>query len=279
VAGVCGYYAAASVPSLRERLVGESGYPQNFAGWTVLADAVAERRATMPPGTRILADNFKVGAELGFALGQPNIRVLPHPLNHKHGRSPQLRLWNLTARRREALGRHPLLLVVGASEVELKSLPWQYHALCRRVGPLPAPQVVNVDHGAQRFLLFALGRARAPGPCTTPAIAWIDQPLAGERVEDRFDVSGWAFKDGVGLSGVEITLDGQPVARSRYGLVNQRPESAWPMSNDPQHPRVGFSAQVDVSGVAVGRHWLGLRLHGRDGSVEDWSEQPLDIVR
>ena len=26
-----------------------------------------------------------------------------------------------------------------------------------------------------------------------------------------------------------------------------------------------------------GRHWLGLRLHGRDGSVEDWAEQPIDL--
>jgi hypothetical protein len=29
----------------------------------------------------------------------------------------------------------------------------------------------------------------------------------------------------------------------------------------------------------AGRHWLGLRLHGRDGSVEDWAEQPIDIGR
>jgi 4-amino-4-deoxy-L-arabinose transferase-like glycosyltransferase len=276
---VCGYYAAASVPSLRARIAGEKGYPQNFAGWSTLAASVREMRATMPADTRIVADNFKVGAELGFALGDADIPVLPHPLNRKHGRAPQLRLWKLAVQRRQDVGRHPLLLVVGTSEVEYKHLLKQYHALCMRIGPLPAPHVVNVDHGAQRFLLFALGRRPARGPCTTPAMAWIDEPLAGDRVDDSFDVTGWAFKDGVGLDGVEVTLDGKPVGHARYGLEDRAPQSFWPISSDPNHPRVGFRAHVELHGVAAGRHWLGLRLHGSDGSVETWSEQPLEIVR
>jgi hypothetical protein len=31
--------------------------------------------------------------------------------------------------------------------------------------------------------------------------------------------------------------------------------------------------------MTAGRQWLGLRLHGRDGSVEDWAEQPIEIRR
>jgi hypothetical protein len=53
----------------------------------------------------------------------------------------------------------------------------------------------------------------------------------------------------------------------------------WKISSDPHHPDVGFRAQVDARGLAPGRHWLGLRLHASDGSVEDWSEQPLDLRR
>jgi hypothetical protein len=278
VLAMLGYYAVASIPSLREQAAGEKGYPHNFAGWTPLAAAVRDMRAGMPADTRIVADNFKAGAELGFALGDANIAVLPHPLNVKHGRAPQLRLWGLDARDRARFGSHPLLLVVGASEVELKNLPDQYHALCARLGPLPPPRVVNVDHGSQRFLLFALGRTAASGACTTPAMAWIDQPLAGDRVDGTFDVSGWAFKDGIGLEGVEVLLDGIPVARATYGIDDAGPRRFWPVSSDPHHPKVGFRARVDAS-LAPGRHWLGLRLHGSDGSVETWSEQPVEIVR
>ncbi|MFL6592895.1 MAG: ArnT family glycosyltransferase [Luteimonas sp.] len=274
-----GYYTAASIPAVREQAAGEKGYPHNFAGWTPLAAAVRTLRAGMPADTLIVADNFKAGAELGFALGDANIAVLPHPLNRKHGRAPQLQLWGLHAEGRRELGPHPLLLVVGASEVEYKNLLQQYHALCARVGPLPPPHVVNVDHGSQRFLLFALARTAAPGPCSTPAMAWIDQPLADNRVDSDFDVTGWAFKDGIGLQGVEVTLDGKPISRAHYGLIQAGPKRYWPISNDPHHPRVGFSAHIDASRVEPGRHWLGLRLQGSDGSVESWSETPIIVVR
>jgi hypothetical protein len=231
----------------------------------------------MPPDTRLVADNFKDGAELGFALDDPRIAVLPHPLNRKHGRAPQLRLWGLRVEDRSELGARPLLLVVGASEVEYKNLLSQFHELCRRVGPLPPPRVVNVDHGSQRFLLFALGRQRGTGPCVTPAMAWVDQPASGTTVGRSFDVSGWAFKEGVGLRQVMVMLDGLPVATAQYGLPNPGVGIFWKQSTDPQQPNVGFQAHVDGRSVQPGRHWLGLRLFGRDGSVEDWSEEPITI--
>jgi len=90
-------------------------------------------------------------------------------------------------------------------------------------------------------------------------------------------VQGWAFKEGVGLKGVEVLIDGKPVTKAEYGKPEPGVAAFWRISNDPQHPRVGFRADVDASGLSPGRHWLGLRLHGNDGSVEDWEEQPIDI--
>ncbi len=278
VLAMLGYYVAVSVPDLRARSAGEKWYPSNFAGWDELARAVRARRAAMPPGTRIVADNFKVGAELGFALDDPRIAVLDHPINHKHGRAPQLRLWGLQSPGRTQWGQDPVLLVVGASEVEYKNLLRRYHALCAMVGPLPPPQVLNIDHGRQRFALFALDGAPRPGPCATPAMAWVDAPAAGARVGRSFPVRGWAFKDGVGLARVEVMLDGRVVAQAEYGQPLPGVREFWELSNDPQHPAVGFSAQVTLDAEPPGRHWLGLRLHGRDGSVEDWAEQPVMVA-
>lgn len=274
-----GYYVAVASSHWREENAAQKWYPSNFAGWQPLADAVRKRLETMPPGTRLVADNFKIGAELGFALGDARIPVLDHPINHKHGRAPQLRLWGLQTPGGEAWGDAPVLLVVGATEVKFRDLPERFHRLCEMVGPLPPAQVLNIDHGAQRFLLFAL-QERRDGPCTTPAMAWIDAPVAGARLGPRFDVHGWAFKDGVGLSGVEVTLDGRVVARATYGRDFPGLQQVWPMSNDPQHPKVGFDVRVDLgsAGIAPGRHWLGLRLLGRDGSVETWSEQPVVLT-
>ena len=283
---VMGYYVAVSLPEVRARAAAEKWYPSNFAGWDQLAETVRLERAQMPAGTRLIAGSFKIGAELGFALGDPRIPVLDHPLNIKHGRAPQLRLWNLEAGPRGSWASQfgpdwanaPVLLVVASSDVPYKHLLQRYHHLCELLGPLPPPRVVNIDHGRQRFLLFRLDSALpTSGVCTTPAMAWIDSPVSGADVQRDFEMHGWAFKDGVGLKRVEVLVDGRPVTDLAYGLDRTGLAEFWQISNDPHHPRVGFGGRVDLGDLPSGRHWLGMRLHGIDGSVEEWPEQPIDL--
>ena len=271
-----GYYAAVSTPQLRARSAGEKWYPSNFAGWEPLVDAVRQARASMAPGTRVVAGDFKIGAELGFGLRETGIQVLDHPLNTKHGRAPQLALWGLTTNGRADWGDAPVLLVVSATDVAYKDLLKHYQTLCARVGPLPPAEVLNIDHGRQRFLLFKLDAPRT-GPCTLPAMAWIDTPLPGAAAAGTLDITGWAFKDGVGVARVEVLIDGRPIGDAVYGLPNPGVATYWQVSTDPAHPNVGFAASLDIRALPPGRHWLGLRVHGRDGSVETWAEQPVRI--
>ncbi|KAF1687510.1 hypothetical protein B1992_02250 [Pseudoxanthomonas broegbernensis] len=273
--GLC---LALASPSLRAASAGGKHYPRNFAGWKPLATAVRSELQAMPPGTRVLAGDFKLGAELGFALGDPDIAVLDHPLNHAHGRAPQLRLWKLQA---DAPPPVPTLLVLAPGHLPFRQWLQHYHGLCARLGPLPpVRRTVMADHGAQRFLLLHLPPAPAAAAgtaCSVPAMAWIDAPARRQAVPLRFEVNGWAFKDGPGLSRVEITLDGAVVAEAEYGF--RFPVDAYfPQSTDPNQPHVGFRALVDVPASQAGRRWLGLRLHGADGSVEEWPEQPVDVM-
>lgn len=267
------YYLVASSPGLREQLAGDKYYPRNFAGWAPLADEVRKELAGMPPGTRVLAGNFKVGAELGFQLRDPRIEVLRHPLNDKHGRTAQLGLWGLL---HDGQRDGPMLLVLSPSDQRYRDLLERYHDICAQVGPLPPPRVVSQDHGYQRFLLFKLPAQRIDGPCVTPAMAWVDAPLQDEKVAGRMEVRGWAFKDGVGLSRVELLIDGQPVDDAVYGRAYDI-TAAWKISTDPQHPRVAFDATLDTRQLAPGKHWLGMTLYGNDGSVEQWQEQSFIV--
>lgn len=278
VIGMLGYYLIASVPAWRERTASSKHYPYNFAGWDELAARVRRAQARMPEGTRLLADNFKIGAELGFHLGDADIAVLDHPLNRKHGRAPQLRLWQLD--QIDAEGR-PTLLIVSSTDVKLRDLLAHYQSLCERLGPLPAPEVVNVDHGGQRFLLFALDGKPKQGTCVTPAIAHINSPSHDARTADRFEVTGWAIKEGTGVAGVVITLDGEPVAQAEYGGLDQWLVQSFygGRSKDPNVPRIAFRAQVDASRLPPGRYWLGLEIVGADGSRERWAEQPVILGR
>lgn len=268
-----GYYLMASTPVVREQLAGYKYYPRNFAGWEPLAAAVRDELDSMPPGTRVLAGNFKVGAELGFQLRDASIEVLRHPLNDKHGRTAQLGLWGLL---HDGQRDAPMLLVLSPSDQRYRDLLERYHDVCAQVGPLPPPRVVSNDHGYQRFLLFKLPAERAPGPCVTPAMAWIDSPLPQAEVPDTLEVRGWAFKDGVGLARVVLLVDGTPVGEAVYGRSFDI-TPAWKISTDPQHPHVAFDGRIDTRALAPGRHWLGMELHGNDGSVERWQEQAFVV--
>ena len=270
------YYAMA-LPSLQS-VGGERGdlRPAHFAGWRQLDEAVEEKLRSMPADTVLLAGNFKLGAQLGHARNQPDIPVLAHPLNQKHGRAAQLANWGLLHDAFDTARSGSTLLVANTGDVAPRELLAYYHQLCRQLGYLPPPRVLNIDHGRERFLLFALEPSDAGGPCVTPALAYVDAPVPGAVTGAAFEVAGWAFKDGVGLDKVEVLLDGRVAAQARYGEAKPGIAAFWRISTDPNHPNVYFRARVEA--VSPGVHWLGLRLHGADGSVEDWSEQRI-IVR
>ncbi len=279
-----GYYLLLSIPAWRAQQAGSKYYPYNFAGWSELAQAVREERASMPAGTTLLADNFKIGAELGFALGDADVAVLDHPLNHKHGRAPQLQLWQLQEMRTR---KPPMLLIASSSDVKFRELVDHYADLCRQVGPLPPPRVVNIDHGAQRWLLFRFPAwpGTDAGMCGAPAQAYFDVPKNNAQVPAHFEVSGWAIKDAVGVRAVTVTLDGKPVAEAHYGDIDDLPVAFYAQrSRDPhllegRSPRVGFHARVDAAGFAPGTHWLGMVVHGNDGRDEVWEERAIRIAR
>ena len=274
--GALAYYALALLPAYTTGFLRSELRPPHFSGWDQLDAAVATRLRTLPPDTRLLAGNFKIGAQLGHARNQPDIPVLAHPLNEKHGRAAQLANWGLLREDLRAGPNPPLLVVANTGDVAPKDLLEYYHTLCRQLGPLPSPEVLNIDHGRERFLLFAIPDEARNGPCITPALSYIDVPAPGARVAAAFDVAGWAFKDGVGLARVEVLLDGRVVAHARYGEANPGIAAFWKTSTDPNHPNVYFRARIERA--APGAHWLGLRMHGADGSVEQSAEQRI-VVR
>ena len=270
---VIAYLAAVAQPAGRQWLATGSLYADNFSGWDVAADRVRRELAKMPPDTRLVADNFKLGAQLAFALDRDDIAVLPHPLNDKHGRAVQLANWGLLSPGREAWGEAPVLLVVEDTARPLKHRLDGYRELCRRAAGLPPPQVANVDHGRKRFLLFQPSAAATT--CSTPALAWLESPAPGAVVGDSLELSGWALKEGVGLDRVEVTVDGRAVGDAELVPLGPDVLAYWGVADGADG--AGFRARIDLSGQHDGDTWLGLVLHGRDGSVEAWPEQRLTV--
>jgi 4-amino-4-deoxy-L-arabinose transferase-like glycosyltransferase len=269
------FLLVASQPVLRSALADSRFYPKDFAGWQEISSTLA--RKNLPAESKIVASDFELGAELAFALGRKDIQVLDSPLNHKHGRAAQLAMWKLQFDDLAQAGGQPVLLVVDDSATPMKNRLLAYHRLCSVFGALPSAEVVSVDHGRKRYLIYRIDAGGKRSACSAPALAWIDAPSARGSVPARFIVQGWAFKEGEGLSRIEVTLDGTSIASAAYGLPMPHVAEYWKISNDLNHPRVGFRAVVDASDFSPGPHWLGLRLHGVDGSIESWPEQRIRI--
>lgn len=263
LAALLAFAGVAAVPALRATLADSRWYPDNFAGWDEIAQATRGLE-------RVAADNFMLGAQLAFARSEPRLPILDHPLNHKHGRAVQLALWGQGT---AAPPRDTGWLVIEDTAVALRDRLVHRQHLCQRLGDLPLAFTAEIDHGRKRFLVVDLVKRGAR--CVQPALAWIDAPAQGARVESGFDVAGWAFKDGAGIARVEVTLDGRVVAQARYGTPRPHVAVYWRNSQDPAHPDVGFAARIE--GAPAGEHWLGLVLHGKDGSVERWPQQRIRI--
>jgi hypothetical protein len=186
----------------------------------------------------------------------------------------QLRLWGLQL---DSAPAHAAWFVLDDAATSFRLRLQQYHRQCAVFGALPPARTLSVDHGRKRYLLYRYDPAQARAGCAAPALAWLDTPTAGQRLPAKFHLSGWAFKDATGLDRVQVLLDGKAVADAHYGLPMPGVADYWRISTDPQHPRVGFEADVDATGQAPGKHWLGLRLYGRDGSIQDWREQQVRL--
>jgi hypothetical protein len=263
------FLAAASSASMRAHLADSRLYPADVAGGpAILADARG-----WPRDRPWIAGDFELAAQLAFADPARDIRVLDSPLNRKHGRAVQLALWGVD--RLPATG--PVLLAIEDSATPMKHRLVHYHALCSRFGPLPPARVVSADQGRKRYFVYLLDLPASPGPCIAPALSYIDAPAPRQAVSRRVEASGWAFKEGVGLRRVEVLVDGRAVARAAYGAPMPGVAAYWRVSTDPHHPRVGWRASLDLRGLPAGRHWMGLRLHGADGSVEDSPQQSFRL--
>ncbi len=269
-----GFLLAASSPALRLQLADTRLYPNDFAGWQEVA-ALARTLAADRPW---IAGDFELAAQLAFATGRRDVLVLDSPLNHKHGRAAQLELWRLRWTPAATRGR-PALLLIDDSATPMKSRLRLYQDLCRQFGALSKARELQVDRGRKRYLVYELPAAPATGACVAPALSWVDSPSPKQKLPEYFSVRGWAFKEGVGIAAVEVMIDGRVQAQARYGDSMPQVTEYWQVSRDPNQPKVGFHVEVDASGLKSGKHWLQLRLHGRDGSVEHGPAQSLSLQR
>ncbi|MHC1479205.1 ArnT family glycosyltransferase [Frateuria aurantia] len=136
-------------------------YPAPFRGWNQAALMMARLQR---PGQVLVADNFILAAELEFAGdGTPPVYVMDSPLNTRHGRAPQLALWQRDLPALQlALAGHEALLAVDETALRER---WRWPALEHLCGELATVRPLarlELDQGRRRFAFYAV-RLVLPG--------------------------------------------------------------------------------------------------------------------
>lgn len=171
---VLAYLGMAGTRAGADALTGFKAFPDNFVGWRESGAAVRASLRDAPAGSVLVADNFMLAAEIDFQLdGRRPVYALDSPLNTKHGRAPQLAVWQLDG---EALrARHagaPMLLAVEETGLRERQRPHWLGGLCRRIEKPRPLRRLDLYGGRKRIAFYAgtvpahLGPVRPRDDCT-----------------------------------------------------------------------------------------------------------------
>jgi 4-amino-4-deoxy-L-arabinose transferase-like glycosyltransferase len=151
-----GYFALAAVPGGATALASVKAFPEHWVGWNEVA---ARTRALLDqPEQRdavLVADNFMLAAELDFAFGRTRpVYTLDHPINAKHGRVPQLRLWQRDEEALRAAGARPLLVVVEPTARRERERAAWLAQVCTRTSAPRLLERLDLYAGRKRYLFL-----------------------------------------------------------------------------------------------------------------------------
>lgn len=248
-------------------------YTENFVGWREMAENVRTFQAQLSGNKDVLiaGDNFKTTAELAFELGMPrDVYTLDHPLNVKYGREYQYQLWGLDERALRRNAGKDAIVVMEESGVNFRHRYEWHRNLCSMFDSVDVLDEQNLLNHKKRFVIFYGKGIRGSdvqpekrlikGACEIPAYVEVDRPIEGEVVSGIVNISGWAFDDAYGVSGVEILVDNKVVGEAIYGKSRPDVQRAYKDSTDPNHPHVGFEFLWNSRNIRPGRHLMAIRI-------------------
>ncbi|HEY9132992.1 MAG TPA: glycosyltransferase family 39 protein, partial [Dyella sp.] len=129
------YLAMAASTGGAAALTSVKAFPANFVGWresATMAEHWAKNNATV-----LVADNFMLAAELEFQRGAPPVYALDSPLNVKHGRAPQLAIWQLNEAGLRAMHPGaPVVLAVDETALRARERAAWLGQVCSRIAQL-----------------------------------------------------------------------------------------------------------------------------------------------
>lgn len=156
--------------------------------------------------------------------------------------------------------------------------------LCQRFDAIEASELLSLPPGRTVVGLYS-ARVRAvpikpltATPCPLLPSLYIAQPPRGTFItaDDATNFFGIAV-DPIGLTRVEILIDGKAVTEARYGLDPEGFRAPPQLGYDPNWPKVQFDFKLNGAQLKSGEHRLSLRATRTDGTTVVGAERTIYV--
>lgn len=261
--------------------VGAGVLSEKMAGWGEFAEHTGQLLREDFNGRPVtVTDNYYTAAQLQYADVAAGAYTLDRDKAVRDGRFRQLELWGRTGdflRRRPG---EPMLFITEDSALNVEQKHELMSRACGLADPLEQIDQLSLFEGDKRFSFYrgtvsAEVDAPAASPCPWPPQAWIDRPAPGATLSGTIAVSGWAYREDLGVERVLLLLDGAVVAQAEYGLPRPDVVDARDFRTDPNQPNLGFQAAIDAAGYASGRRTLSIRIIDSSGFATDYGRREV----
>ena len=269
-----------------QKIFGEEILSTKMAGWKQFIEhteqiIVEENLNSFPT---IVTDNYYTAAQLEFAGVEGDIYTIDKSKALRDGRLRQYQIWD---KHQKGLIQHtqkPALFITEDSALSMSEKHRVIEEICRYSDELSFLSELALFGRAKIFSYYSTTNLLDPqqkipnsAPCPLPPKAWIDTPQEDAILSGKVTVAGWAYNEDLGISSIEIILDGRVVAKANYGISRGDVASAMNVQRDPNTPNFGFEAEIDTTHLENGDHWLELMLINGQGNSLPYGKRLLKI--
>ncbi len=255
-------------------ILGAGVLSNKMAGWKDFAEHVELLIAEqgIGPDEVIVSDNYYTAAQLALALPTKHeIYNIDEDKAIRDGRAVQYQLWQRNGAALANLAQATGLFITEDSTMTVTDKIEILQRACERFPQLTYLSELSLLSGDKRFSFYRGKEASAstnPNTCPKPTLGWLDLPSNHADIESAINVSGWVINEGLGVSSVEVLLDGLVIGQARYGV--SRPDVAQAMSveNDLNGENLGFEANIDSRELPKGRATLSIKVVGVSGEIQ-----------
>lgn len=267
-------------------LVGTGLLSNKMAGWRPFAERVDEiLDLEFEARPLLISDNYYTLAQLEYAGLTDKGYTVDEEKAVRDGRIAQYQIWEQDSVALQRLSAAEFLFVAEDSTLDTEAKHAILANICSRAARLEHLSELSLFGGDKKFsfyrgqsLVDATAAETLPAaPCPYPAIAWIDAPGRDAVLSGTVDLNGWAFNEDIGVTSIQVLIDGQAIAEVEYGGSREDVVEVMGVSSDPNRPNIGFNYRLDSSQLDNGSHRLEIEVTNALGISERYGEREIEV--